>query len=74
MHYVEYIYLVAALMVGLFMVIERSILSSTTVVQLSVAVLLFSGMYVFRRKQRIKREKLIQAELHKLKEKEAYED
>lgn len=68
MHYVEYIYLIAALMILCFMWVERSLLISSTYLQLALAAGVCMGMYIFRRKQRIKREQLLEEEISKLNE------
>ena len=70
MHYVEYIYLIAGLMIAVFMWVERSILSGNTQIKLGAAILLLMGMYVLRRSQRMKREKILHAEIDRLREEE----
>ena len=70
MHYVEYIYLVSALMILCFMLVERNLLSSSTHLQLGLAAGAFIGMYFYRRKQRINREQMLEEEMRKLNEEE----
>ncbi len=70
MHYVEYIYLLSFGMIGIFMVVEKPILTSTTQIQLGVAAGICLGMYFYRRKQRLQREDLISEEMKKLDEEE----
>lgn len=68
MHYVEYIYLLSAAMIVCFMLLERALLSSSTLLQLALAAGACIGMYFFRRKQRLKREQRIAEEIRKLNE------
>ena len=70
MYYVEYIYLVSALMILCFMGGERSLLTSSTQLQLGLATAACIGMYFLRRRQRIKRDQLLKEEIRKLNEEE----
>ena len=70
MHYIEYIYLLSFAMIAIFMVVEKSILTSPIQIQLGMAAGLCVGMYAYRRKQRLKREELISEKMRKLDDEE----
>ena len=60
-------------MIGLFMILERAILDTRTQVQLGIALIAVTGMFFLRRKQRIKKDKLLASEIDKLTHEEEYE-
>jgi len=57
MRYVEYIYLASMIMIGIFLWLERAILSLSTQWILSIAALSCLVMYFFRNRQRKSRDK-----------------
>jgi hypothetical protein len=71
MKYMEYLYLTAAVMLLIFLATEFEHLTTTTIIALIVAMLLFSFMFSFRRNQRIRFDRMMEEEMRKLEEEEA---
>lgn len=70
MKYFEYVYLIAALMVFVFLIAEYGTLGNQTKYALLAALLIFSFMYSFRRSQRIKMDAIFKKEMEKLEQDE----
>ncbi|RMG17952.1 MAG: hypothetical protein D6730_23430 [Bacteroidetes bacterium] len=70
MKYIEYVYLVVALMIGITLVTEFEHLTTSTKIVFLVAIALAGFMFSFRRSQRLKFEKRFKEELRQLEEDE----
>ncbi len=66
MHYVEYIYLSAALMMVIFAIIEYDYLAASTLTGLFLASIICIFMYFFRKKRRKKLDKFRREEIEQL--------
>lgn len=68
MKYFEYVYIVLAIMTVIFMATEYENLPARTVGLLMFAIFLFSFMFVFRRRQRIRVDEFLEEQRRKLEE------
>lgn len=70
MKYIEYVYLVVALMIGITLVKEFENLTTTTKIAFIVAMAIGGFMFSFRRTQRLRFEKHYEEQLRKQEEEE----
>lgn len=74
MKYIEFVYLILALMCLVFLATEWGDLPTRTRIMMMISTGIFSFMFAFRRGQRLRMEARYEAEMRALEEAEAAED
>ena len=70
MKYFEYVYMALAIMCLIFLATEWNTIPTRTMVYVLIATGIFSFMYSFKRRQRIRYESFVEEQMRKLEEEE----